>query len=153
MANESSSSKSKSGGADQRRARRVIINAPTLIESIGQPDISLHANLQAVYERVSPDMTTLGQTYPGVVRDLSTNGAFILGDALPLLARVAFTFQLAGFGKVEALGWTLWRRDKDCEVPTSSGATVTLPKGFGVLFEAIPLDARLAIHKLVDHAG
>ena len=44
-----------------------------------------------------------GEKFPGVVRDLSTNGAFISGEPLPLLSRVAFTFPLEGFGQVEVL--------------------------------------------------
>ena len=83
-----------------------------------------------------------------MVRDLSTNGAFIAGDALPLLARVAFQFPLEGFGKVETLAWVLWRREADCEVPLPDGELITLPRGFGVLFESLALEARIAIHKL-----
>ncbi len=44
----------------------------------------------------------------------------------------------------------LWRRADDCEVPAADGSMVKLPKGIGVLFEAIPLDARIAIHELVQ---
>ena len=40
-------------------------------------------------------------------------------------------------GQVEVLGWTLWRRREECEVPQPSGAPVKLQAGFGVLFEAI----------------
>ena len=138
---------------EQRRALRIAVNIPTLVEPVGQPDVRLHDNLAAVYHRVDASTDLVGEKFPGVVRDLSTNGAFIAGEALPLLSRVAFTFALDGFGQVEVLAWTLWRRDDTCEVPRSDGSMLELPKGFGVLFEAIPLDARMAIHELVSHAS
>jgi hypothetical protein len=133
---------------DQRRARRIALNAPTNVEAVGQIDIQLHPNLEKVYQRVMPDRRAIGKRFPAVIRDLSTNGAFISGEALPLLARVAFQFPLEGFGKVEAMAWVLWRREADCEVPLPDGQMVTLPRGFGVLFESVALEARMAIHKL-----
>lgn len=135
-------------GNDNRRALRVALNVPTVIEVIDQPEIRLHPALEQVYQRVEPNRECVGRKFPGAVRDLSTNGAFIAGDALPLLSRVTFSFELQDFGLVTVFGWTLWRRDRDCEIPRSDGAAALLPKGFGVLFEAIGLDARLAIHRL-----
>jgi hypothetical protein len=84
-----------------------------------------------------------------VVRDLSTNGAFIAGPTLPLLARVALSFELRGLGPVDAIGWVLWQRTAACEVP-HGGGVITLPMGFGVLFESIPLEARSAIAAMVS---
>jgi hypothetical protein len=138
---------------EQRRAPRLAANIPTLVEAIGQATVTLHPNLQQVYERVSPTEALVGEKFPAVIRDLSTNGAFIAGEPLPLLSRVAFTFPLDGYGQVEALGWTLWRRSAACELPREDGSSVVLPAGFGVLFEAIPLEARLAIHQLVHRAA
>ena len=137
---------------DHRRALRIAVNIPTLIEPVGQPEVRLHENLAAVYQRVAATSDLVGEKFPGVLRDLSTNGAFIAGEPLPLLSRVAFTFPLDGFGQVEVLAWTLWRREDDCEIPRADGSMIELPKGFGVLFEAIPLDARLAINKIVTGA-
>ncbi len=137
---------------EQRRALRIAVNIPTLIEPVGQPKLKLHDNLAKVYQRVAAAEEMIGEKIPGILKDLSTNGAFIAGNPLPLLSRVAFTFPLDGFGQVEVLAWTLWRREEDCEIPRASGAPLELPKGFGVLFEAIPLDARLAIHELVSKA-
>lgn len=134
---------------EKRRAARVVLNVPTVVETIGLPRHKLHDNLAAVYERVMPPADE-SQRFPGVLHDLSTNGAFITGEPLPLLTRVAFTFPLTGYGQVDALGWILWRRTDDCEVPRAGGPAVKLAKGFGVLFEAIPLDARIAIHELVS---
>lgn len=134
---------------EKRRAARVIVNAPTEIETMERLEPSLHENLAAVYERVDPVADKAGERIPGVVRDLSSNGAFITGEPLPLLSRVAFSFPLTGYGQIDAIGWVLWRRTDDCEIPNSDGDLVKLDKGFGVLFEALPLDARVAIHELV----
>lgn len=139
--------------AERRHALRVSTNIPTLIEVIGQRDMNLHPNLAAVYERVRPSAEHVGRKFPGVVKDLSTNGAFLCGEPLPLLSRVAFTFPLEGYGQVEILGWTLWRRRAECEVPVDGGGSVKLAPGFGVLFEAIPLEARQAIAELVKKSA
>ena len=136
---------------ERRHAPRVNVNIPTLVEVIGQRELQLHPNLAAVYERVESSLENVGKKFPGVLRDLSTNGAFISGAAL--LARLAFTFPLDGHGQVEVLGWVMWRRKADCEIPREGGGVLKLAAGFGVLFEAIPLDARLAISKRVSGQG
>jgi hypothetical protein len=135
---------------ERRHAPRVNVNIPTLIEVIGQRELQLHPNLAAVYERVAPPTEQQGKKFPGVVRDLSTNGAFISGAPLPLLARIAFTFPFEAYGQIEVLGWVMWRRKDDCVIPREGGEDLPLAAGFGVLFEAIPLDARLAISKRVS---
>ena len=138
---------------ERRHAPRIIMNTPTVVEVVGQREAKLHPNLAAVYERVKPSIEHVGQKFPGIVRDLSTNGAFITGRPLPLLSRVTFTFQLEGFGEVEALAWTLWRRTADCDIPREVGEPLHLAAGFGVLFEAIPLEARQAIAALVHRVS
>jgi len=135
--------------SDQRRAARLVVNAPAVVESIGQVPMNLHPNLAAVFRRVEADASTLGKRFPAVVRDLSTNGAFISGMTLPLLSRVAIKFEIRGIGPIDAVGWVLWQRTADCELPGEGGATV-LPKGFGVLFESIPLETRAAIAAFVS---
>jgi hypothetical protein len=134
--------------SELRRAQRLVINAPAIVESIGQGPMHLHPNLAAVFRRVQADATTIGKRFPAVVRDLSTNGAFISAPPLPLLSRVAVKFDLKGIGNVDAVGWVLWQRAEDCELPAATG-NVTLPKGFGVLFESIPLEIRSAIASMV----
>lgn len=139
--------------SDKRHARRVIVNAPVLVESIGQPAANLHPNLVAVYERVEAAAPNPGTRFPAVVRDLSTNGAFItLGtqtaELLPLLSRVAVHFQVERIGTVDAVGWVLWRRTRPCQVPGADGTPAHLPAGFGILFEAISLEVRQAIASL-----
>jgi hypothetical protein len=130
--------------SELRRAARLVVNAPVIVESIGQGPVHLHPNLAAVFRRVQADATTVGQRFPAVVRDLSTNGAFISAPPLPLLSRVAMKFEIKGIGAIDAVGWVLWQRAEDCELPGPSGS-IQLPKGFGVLFESIPLEIRSAI--------
>ena len=134
--------------SELRRAARLVVNAPAIVESIGQGPMHLHPNLAAVFRRVQADPTTVGKRFPAVVRDLSTNGAFISAAPLPLLSRVAVKFEIKGIGAVDAIGWVLWQRTQDCELPSPTGS-VTLPRGFGVLFESIPLEIRSAIASLV----
>ncbi len=135
--------------SDVRRAPRLVVNAPCVIESIGQVPMQLHPNLAKVFRRVESDKSALGSKFPAVIRDLSTNGAFISGVTLPLMSRVAMKFDIKGVGNVDAIGWVLWQRTEDCEVPTAQSAA-QLPKGFGVLFEAIPLETRTSIAQLVQ---
>ena len=134
--------------SEARRAPRLVVNAPAVVESIGQGPMQLHPNLAKVFRRVDADRSALGTKFPAVVRDLSTNGAFISGTPLPLLSRVAIKFDVKGVGTVDAIGWVLWQRMDDCEIPSANGAAA-LPKGFGVLFEAIPMETRAAIAQLV----
>lgn len=135
---------------EKRQAGRVALNIPMVIEPIGQPAMDLHPNLAKVYTRVSPSVVA-GDKFPATLRDLSTNGAFVVGQPLPLLSRIAFSFELAGFGRVSAIGWTLWRRSEDCEIPCEGARPIVLPQGFGILFEAIPLEARIEIHRMVHN--
>jgi len=133
---------------EHRRARRIHLNTPTVIEVVGQPPIELPAQVANVYHRVESDVSALGKRVPGIVRDLSTNGAFIATEPVPLLSRLAMQFEFEGT-RVDALAWVLWRRDADAEVAGPNGATV-LPRGIGVLFESIPLDIRIAIARAVE---
>ena len=135
---------------EQRREARLILNVPTVVEPIAQPSATLHPELARVYERVAANTEQVGTSFPAVLRDLSVAGAFIAGESLPLLTRVRLSFSLKDYGRIEAIAWTLWRRREDCAIPDSGGGDpMKLPRGFGVLFEAIPLEARIAIHNLV----
>jgi hypothetical protein len=138
--------------SEPRRAQRLVVNAPAVIESIGQASMQLHPNLARVFRRVDADKSSVGTKFPAMIRDLSTNGAFVSGAPLPLLSRVALKFELKGVGTVDAIGWVLWQRMDDCEVPNAD-VNATLPKGFGVLFEAIPMETRTAIAALVSRIG
>ncbi|HUJ62077.1 MAG TPA: hypothetical protein VLX92_26405, partial [Kofleriaceae bacterium] len=63
--------------SDGRRAPRLVVNSPAVVESIGQSSITLHPNLARVFRRVDADRSSIGSKFPAVIRDLSTNGAFI----------------------------------------------------------------------------
>jgi hypothetical protein len=141
-----------------RRAQRLVVNAPCVIESIGQAAMQLHPNLARVFRRVEADKSSVGTKFPAMIRDLSTNGAFVSGAPLPLLSRVAIKFELRGVGTVDAIGWVLWQRMDDCDVPAvdpqlTRERSSSLPKGFGVLFEAIPMETRAAIAALVSRTA
>jgi len=133
---------------EHRRARRILLNAPTVVEVVGQPSIDLPAAVAKVYQRVESDVSALGRRFPGILRDLSTNGAFVATEPVPLMSRLAMQFEFEGH-RVDGLAWVLWRRDADAEVPGPHGAVV-LPRGIGVLFESIPLDVRIAIARAVE---
>jgi len=71
------------------------------------------------------------------------------------VSRVSFTFPLQGYGQIETLGWVLWRRRADAEIPAQNGGDkpILVKAGFGLLFEAISLDARNYIAKLVAESA
>lgn len=118
---------------------------------MGQSNKQLPESLAKVYSRVAATEPE-EHIYPCTIKDLSTNGAFLVGSVLPLLSRVSFQFRLKNYGLVQALGWVLWHRNDDCVIPNPRGE-VSLQKGFGVLFESLPLDARLVIRELAEDAN
>ena len=134
--------------SEQRIAKRIIVNAPVSFANIAQSDPVLHPSLAAVYSRVEASREHMGRQFSGTIRDISTNGAFVVGPPLPLLSRISLNFALDGIGQLEGVGWVMWRRDADCSFETATGTTF-FAAGFGVLFEAMPLDGRAAIAALV----
>lgn len=141
---------------EKRGALRLLVDLPVELESIGQSQMDLHPALARVYQRVRADEEGRGRRLAGAVRDLSTNGAFVACEPLPLLSRVSLRFSLDQLA-IEAIGWVLWRRSEDCSVPQAGrraagppgGETVDLPRGVGVLFESIPFEARLLVTRHV----
>jgi len=59
--------------SEPRRAPRLVVNAPAVIESIGQASMLLHPNLARVFRRVDADKSSVGTKFPAMIRDLSTN--------------------------------------------------------------------------------
>jgi hypothetical protein len=132
-----------------RKEARIGVNWKCAIEKLGEREQHLPAPLAAVYERVQADVSDVGGR-PGLrLRDISMNGAFIEGEALPLLSRVAMVFDVPGFHKVEAVGWVMWRRREACTIERDDGSRLTLGPGFGILFEWISLEARLEIARRI----
>ena len=140
----------KGNGARQRRRdARIEVAWNVACEKLAALGQNLHPDLAKVYERISADPTDIGKRFNGTVRDLSVNGCFVEGHALPLLSRVAFIIDVPAFRSVEAVGWVLWRRKEICTVQRPSGAPVTLGPGFGVVFEWISLESRIEIARRV----
>jgi hypothetical protein len=133
---------------DQRAAHRLSVAFPATIESIGQAPPALLPEVAAVYQRVHADETSIGATVFGTVRDLSSNGAFVACEPLPLLSRVLLGFELASIGPVEAVAWVMGARIADVTVHDAHGREVTLPRGVGLIFESLALEARAAIARL-----
>lgn len=139
---------------ERRRSPRLHVTLPVFYEVLPVKEVELPSHLAKVYERVHPNVELQGEQLRGMIRDLSVNGAFITGPTVPLLSRILLRFPLPAMAQVEAVGWVLWRRKEDCVVerpaPSADGSTtVTLSAGFGVLFEAIPSQARQHIGRLV----
>lgn len=133
---------------EHRRARRILLNAPAVIEVVGQPSMELPPAVAKVYSRVESDKSAAGRRFPAIIRDLSTNGAFIATEPVPLMSRIAVQFEFDG-STIDGLAWVLWRRDGDATIEGPSG-NIVLPRGIGILFESIPLETRIAIARAVD---
>src|SRR5436309_235173 len=90
---------------ERRRAARIYVAWDAACEKTSEILQELPPELKAVYERINADSTELGRRFAGTLRDLSVNGAFVEGDPLPLMSRVALVFDIPAFRKVEAIGW------------------------------------------------
>jgi hypothetical protein len=142
-------------GLQRRRDARIAVDWPALCEKTIEIEQKLQPALERVYQRVTADPDGVGERFTAVLRDLSVNGAFLEGRPLPLLSRVAMVIDVPGWKRVEAVGWVLWRRSDSCVIARRSGESTALQAGFGVIFEWIPLEARLEIARRVaaEHAS
>lgn len=136
---------SSSSSRITRRDTRVEVEWDVTVEKIRDIDQQLQPQLALVYERVRADPTDIGERFKLKIRDISVNGAFIEGHPLPLLSRLALAFDIPDHGPVHAVGWILWRRKESCIVTLDANRSVKLEAGFGMVFEWISMDARLAI--------
>lgn len=141
-------------GAERRRSPRLFVNLPVSYEVLKARKVEMPKDLEEVYERVQASDEFAGTTIEGIIRDLSINGAFINGSTVPLLSRVTLTFPLPGMPEVEAIGWVLWRRKKECVIQRvmpgeAAPSRLILPEGFGVLFESITTHSRRHISRLI----
>src|SRR5690606_31534698 len=50
---------------ENRRALRVTLHVPTVVEGVDQPEVDLHENLARVYQRVVPAAAVVGKKFPG----------------------------------------------------------------------------------------
>jgi len=141
-------------GAEKRRSPRLFVNLPVSYEVLKARQVPMPKDLEEVYERVQASEEFAGTRIDGIIRDLSINGAFINGSTVPLLSRVALTFPLPGMPEVEAIGWVLWRRKKECVIQRvmpgdNAPSRLILPEGYGVLFESITAHSRRHIGRLI----
>ena len=140
------------GGASHTRRRdaRIEVAWTAACEKTVEIEQKLAPELKEVYQRVHADQSDTGKRFVATLRDLSVNGAFLEGEPIPLLSRVALVIDVPGYKKVEAVGWVLWRRTAACTIRRPNGAPVTLGAGFGVVFEWISLESRLEIARRVS---
>jgi hypothetical protein len=141
-------------GSEKRRSPRLFVNLPVSYEVLPARSMEMPKDLAEVYERVQASDELAGTRIEGIIRDLSINGAFINGATVPLLSRVALIFPLPGIPEVEAVGWVLWRRKKECVIQRmmpgdTAPSRLILPEGFGVLFESITAHSRRHIGRLI----
>jgi hypothetical protein len=132
-----------------RREARIGVSWKVSVEKLGEREQKLPPGLAEVYERVKTDGSGVGSRHQLTMRDVSMNGAFLEGEPLPLLSRVAMVFEMPGYRKVEAVGFVMWRRSAACTVTRDDGEKSELGAGFGVLFEWLSLEARLEIARRI----
>jgi hypothetical protein len=132
-----------------RREARIAVRWKAAIEKLAEREQRLPPELASVYQRVHADPTAIGSRHALTICDISMNGAFVAGEPLPLLSRVALVFEVPEFRTVESVGWVMWRRKEPCTIIRENGRPLELPPGFGVLFEWLPLEARLEIARRV----
>jgi hypothetical protein len=149
MANDTAMTNGDKGKRVTRRDARIEVAWNCACEKTVEIEQKLAPDLEKVYERVHADAGEVGKRFMSTLRDLSVNGAFLEGEPLPLLSRVTLLIEIPHFKNVEAVGWVLWRRTAACTIRRPNGAPVTLGAGFGVVFEWIPLEARLEIARRV----
>ena len=139
----------KGGEAALRRAARVDVRIPAVVQVQGPLSGSLSSPMSTNYEAVPVPDEMQGAELEGTIVNLSLNGAFVAvaGQVPPLLGRLAVRFELEGFGPVLAHCIVMWRSVVGAlaaDYLSSSSAS-----GVGVLFEAIPIEARQAIADVV----
>jgi hypothetical protein len=132
-----------------RREARIGVTWKVAVEKLGEREQKLPPGLADVYERVKADNTSVGTRHQLTIKDVSMNGAFIEGETMPLLSRVAMVFEVPEFRKVEAVGWVMWRRKAACTIEREDGQKLELGPGFGVLFEWLSLESRLEIARRI----
>ncbi|GAC1351500.1 MAG: hypothetical protein NVS3B20_18740 [Polyangiales bacterium] len=139
-----------------RVAKQIELNIEVKIDVIGRPSQQLTPapTAQVSDEIVAIPTRFIGQTFRGTVSNLTPTGAAIAADeVLPLLSRVALTFELDGGVTAIALGLVMWRRTAELAVPRDDAAPLVLKPGYGVLFEALSDRTRQAINELIAKRG
>jgi hypothetical protein len=118
-----------------------------VVEVVGQPRLQLcpAPGASGIEERVEIPTEMVGERFVAVLSNLTSTGAAIESPTmLPLLSRIALTFEMNGV-RIEALGIVMWRRATESQPG--------LKRGFGVLFEAVLKDGREALEALDGDRG
>lgn len=136
---------------DRRAARRIPVK---LVANVRCQQRT--AGVEGAQESV-PAPAGSPADFEATMVDLSLNGARLHATqhVPPLLARLEIRFVLPDYGIVDAIGIVMWRRTTHFIVPPKRlGKVMTTSPGFGVLFESIPLGARITIDEMVmRHSG
>jgi|GEM_PF-948306 len=128
--------------AHVRNASRVEVNLPVklLLRPTRRGD---HPNIETI---TPPVAAMTADAFDGEILDISMNGVFIACEPAPVLSRFLLSFTLPNYGTVRGVGLCTWRRLSD-EVAADG---TMLPAGMGILFEHIPLTARVLVHSLTS---
>jgi hypothetical protein len=128
---------------ERRRSKRIAVNVDVQISVMDDvPGSVLQADpADDKIERVVFATEGAGEFFDAQMVDLSVNGARLMSETQPpLLSRVSLAFSFGELRHVHATALVMWRTT----VPSSQGQY-----SFGVLFEAMPVDVRVGIHKAV----
>jgi hypothetical protein len=128
---------------DRRRAKRIAVNIEVVVSVMDNaPGSVVQANpAESNIERVVFTTQGSGEFFDADMLDISTNGARLSSELQPpLLSRVSLAFNFEELRYVHATALVMWRT----RTPASDGKY-----GFGVLFEAIPVDVRVRIEKAI----
>lgn len=127
---------------ERRRSQRVAVNLDVeCVVTDDAPRSVVQADAVDKIERVTFSSEGAGEFFDARMVDISVNGARLMsGTQPPLLSRLKLTFTFEDFKHLEATALVMWRTS----VPSPQGQ-----HSFGVLFEAIPVDVRVRIHKAI----
>ena len=138
--------------SERRRAVRVQVRIPAVIEVLG----SQPGRFDPDYESLAIPNEFAGRRFEGTILDLSVNGARVMSPIIPaVMSRLSLSFDVPGFGSTLAACLVMWRRTTPAiSMPPVEGGSQgeATQGGFGVLFEAFDLMARLAIAQLAATA-
>ena len=129
---------------ERRRAKRIAVNIEVVVSVMDNAPASVvqAGPAESNIERVVFATQGSGEFFDADMLDISTNGARLASDLHPpLLSRVSLAFNFEELKYVHATALVMWRTT----VPGSDGRY-----GFGVLFEAIPVDVRVRIEKAIN---
>jgi hypothetical protein len=128
-----------------RRAKRIAVNIDVQVSVMDDVPASVtQSDAERNIERVKLSTEGAGEFFDAEMVDVSFNGAGLTSETQPpLLSRVSLAFNFQEHRYVHVTALVMWRTT----VPSPQGQY-----GFGVLFEAMPVDVRMSINKAVEQA-